>query len=210
MKDEMVEILTIGHSTLSYERFLSLLHQAGVSAVADVRTVPYSRHFPHYNRDVLRDELRRDEIAYVYLGEELGGRPRDRRFFRDGVADYEKMARTDLFSKGLDRVVDGAKKYRIAMMCSEHNPFDCHRCLLVGRALRERGVTVRHIMSNGQIVEQKEIEAKLMDLSGKNNDDLFEPMEKRLAAAYLDRASKVAFAERNEDAETAATVEWRL
>lgn len=207
MADEAVEVLTIGHSTLSYEGFLSLLHRAGVTAVADVRTAPYSRYFPHFNRDVLRDELRRDKIAYVFLGEELGGRPKDRRLFRDGVADYEKMARSDVFSKGLERVVDGSKKHRVAMMCSEQNPIDCHRCLLVGRALRERGVTVRHIMSSGEIVGQEEIEAELMELSGKSDDDLFEPFETRLAAAYLDRASKVAFAARKTDAETTAFVE---
>src|SRR5579872_6567480 len=119
LADTVVEVLTIGHSTLPYERFLALLRQASVTAVADVRTAPFSRHFPHFNSDVLRDELRHDNIAYVFLGKELGGRPKDKRFFCDGVADYEKMAETEEFERGLDRVIEGAKKYRIAMMCSE-------------------------------------------------------------------------------------------
>jgi uncharacterized protein (DUF488 family) len=117
-----VEVFTIGHSTLSYEKFLELLRVASVTAVADVRTAPYSRHFPHFNRDALRSELRLDNIAYVFLGDELGGRPKDKQFFCEGVADYEKMALTASFAKGLRRVIDGAKKYRIAMMCSEHDP----------------------------------------------------------------------------------------
>jgi len=202
-----VEILTIGHSTLPYERFLSLLRQASITAIADVRTAPFSRHFPHFNRDVLRNELRQDDIAYVFLGEELGGRPKGKRFFCDGVADYEQMAKTEAFTRGLDRVIGGAKKYRIAMMCSEHDPMDCHRCLLVGRALHERGASVLHILSGGQIVDHRQIEDKLMEMSGKNDIDLFEPPAKRLAAAYRERAMKVAFSERQNDARKVAVAE---
>ncbi len=202
-----VEVLTIGHSTLPYERFLALLRKAAVTAVADVRTSPFSRHFPHFNRDVLRDELRQDSIAYVFLGEELGGRPKDKRFFCDGVADYEKMAETEEFARGLDRVIEGAKKYRIAMMCSEHDPLDCHRCLLVGRALRARGIAVRHILTGGNTIDHPQIEAKLMEMSGKSDIDLFDPATKRLAAAYRDRAMKVAFSEQPDNAEKTAAVE---
>ena len=108
-------------------------------AVADVRSSPYSRHSPHFSRDELRAELRSEGISYVFLGNELGGRPKDRRFYCEGVADYEKMAQTPEFKTGLDRVIEGARKYRIALMCSEHDPLDCHRCLLVGRALAQRG-----------------------------------------------------------------------
>lgn len=192
-----VEVLTIGHSTLDYPRFLALLRQASVTAVADVRTAPFSRHFPHFNRDILREELRLDGIAYAFLGSELGGRPKDKRFYCDGVADYEEMARTDDFRRGLDRVLEGAKSYRIAMMCSEHDPLDCHRCLLVGRALHERGVAVRHILGSGRLMGHDAIEARLLELSGRSDSDFFDPPEKRLAAAYRDRAMKVAFAERS-------------
>jgi len=200
LADAAVEVLTIGHSTLPYERFLALLRQASVTAIADVRTAPFSRHFPHFNRDSLRNELRSDDVAYVFLGEELGGRPKGERFFCNGVADYEKMAKTDIFARGLKRVIEGAKKYRIAMMCSEHDPLDCHRCLLVGRALQEWGVTVRHILGSGEIVDHRQVEDKLMEMSGKSDIDLFEPPAKRLAAAYRDRAMKVAFSERTDNA----------
>jgi uncharacterized protein (DUF488 family) len=199
--DRAVEVLTIGHSNLSYEGFLTLLRRVSVTAIADVRTSPYSRHSPHFNRDLLREELRQDNVAYVFLGEELGGRPKERRFFTDSVANYEKMAETEDFACGLDRVVEGAKKYRIALMCSEHDPLDCHRCLLVGRALQGRGVTVRHILNNGRVIHQRAIEEKLMEKSHKNDIDLFESPEKRLAAAYRDQAAKVAFVERTTDSQ---------
>jgi uncharacterized protein (DUF488 family) len=188
-----IKVLTIGHSTLSYEQFLSLLRKAGVTAVADVRSSPYSRHFPHFNRETLHSELRADGIAYVFLGDELGGRPKDPRFFCDGIADYERMATAPSFKEGLDRVVEGTSRFRIALMCSEHDPLDCHRCLLVGRALTERKIPVGHILSNGKQITHHEIEERLLSMAGREVDDLFAPREERLTTAYRDRARKVAF-----------------
>jgi uncharacterized protein (DUF488 family) len=196
---EVAAVLTIGHSTLPYERFLELLRRANVTAVADVRTAPYSRQFPQFNREILSNELRADGIAYVFLGKELGGRPSQRQFYCDGVADYERMSGTTEFGKGLERVLDGAKKYRIALMCSERDPLDCHRCLLVGRALAHRGVRVSHILGDGQVVSHAEIEDRLLELSGRSTGDLFAPDSERLAAAYRERARKVAFNEPQPD-----------
>jgi uncharacterized protein (DUF488 family) len=192
---DALTVFTIGHSTHSPERFVALLRGANVTAVADVRTSPYSRHYPHFNRDDLREELRLDGISYVFLGKELGGRPRERRFYCEGAADYEKMAQAPEFSKGLDRVIEGARKYRIALLCSERDPLDCHRCLLVGRILAQRGVRVNHILDDGNIVSHSEIEDALLRLSGRDTADLFAPPSERLAAAYRERARKVAFAE---------------
>src|SRR5215467_9032812 len=175
------EVLTIGHSTHSWERFVALLHSANVTAIADVRTSPYSRHSPQFSRDTLRAQLQLDGISYVFLGKELGGRPSGHRFYCDGIADYEKMAQTPEFSKGLDRIIEGAKKYRVALMCSERDPLDCHRCLLVGRALAQRGVRVTHILDDGNVVSHTEIEDTLLRLSGRESDDFFAPRSERLA-----------------------------
>lgn len=147
--DKAVEVLTIGHSTQSGGSFVQLLRQAGVTAVADVRSVPFSRHVPHFNRETLKEMLGAEKIAYVYLGDVLGGRPKAREPFSDGVADYEKMARSESFNQGVDRVIEGARTHRIALMCAERDPLDCHRCLLIGRTLKERGVSVRHIQGPG-------------------------------------------------------------
>jgi uncharacterized protein (DUF488 family) len=199
MSPETTDVFTIGHSTHSWERFVALLRSAKVTAVADVRTTPYSRHYPHFNRDDLREELRSDGISYVFLGKELGGRPSERKFYCEGVADYEKMAQASEFSRGLDRVIEGAKKYRVALMCSECDPLDCHRCLLVSRALIQRGVRVNHILDDGSIVSHAKIEETLLGLSGRNTDDFFAPLSERLAAAYRERSRKVAFAEPQPD-----------
>ncbi|WP_410052548.1 DUF488 family protein [Bradyrhizobium sp. SZCCHNRI1003] len=202
MSSGTTEVLTIGHSTHSWARFIALLRQAHVTAIADVRSTPYSRYFPHFNRDELSAELRRDGISYVFLGKELGGRPNEHRFYCEGVADYESMAGTPDFTVGLDRVINGARKYRIALMCSERDPLDCHRCLLVGRALSQRGVRVSHVLDDGCIVAHAAIEDRLLKLSGWNADDLFAPRPERLAAAYRERARKVAFAEPRADRAT--------
>jgi uncharacterized protein (DUF488 family) len=188
-------ILTIGHSSHSWERFASLLRGAAVTAVADVRSAPYSRRMPHFNRDELRLLLRDEGISYRYFGRELGGRPADAACYVNGVADYERMAQSPSFRSGLQSVIEATARHRIALMCSEHDPLDCHRCLLVGRALSETGVNVGHILNTGEVVAQGEIEKKLLAMSNRDNTDFFVPPAEQLAAAYRDRSLKVAYAE---------------
>lgn len=189
------EILTIGHSNHSPEHFLALLRGAGVTAVADVRSAPYSRHMPHFSREPLAALLRKAGVAYVFLGRELGGRPDSRALYSNGSADYERMACTEAFRRGLDRVMDGARRHRIALMCSEQDPLDCHRCLLVARRLRERGHRVGHILADGRIEPHEESEARLLAAVRMDANDLFASREERLADAYRTRGRKVAFAE---------------
>lgn len=199
-----IEVLSIGHSNLSYELFLSLLRNAGVTAIADVRSTPHSRHFPHFNQASLQPELKADGVAYVYLGEELGGRPKDSAYFLNGVANYERMINAPMFSIGVDRVITGASAYCIALMCSEHNPLDCHRCLLVGRALKGRGVNVRHILAGGRQLTQNQVEQHLLSAAKKGDDDMFASYNERLATAYRLRAQQVAFASDRFDHKPAA------
>lgn len=197
MQDTEITVWTVGHSTHPYARFLELLRAASITAVADVRTAPFSRHFPQFNKDALQTELRMYGIAYSFLGQELGGRPTGSQYYCDGVADYERMARSPDFARGLQRVLDGARKYRIALMCSEHDPLDCHRCLLVSRALAARGAAVKHILADGAIADHREIEERLLKSEGRHSDDLFLSPEERLVEAYRKRARKVAYAEQS-------------
>ena len=145
------DIYSIGHSTHSQERFSALLRQAGVNAIADVRSSPFSRHYPHFSQNELKYWLEQSNVFYVFLGKELGGRPSNPALFSNGVADYEAMAATQSFADGLERLIKGAENHCIAMMCSEHDPLDCHRCLLVGRALAAENIPVNHILSNGKL-----------------------------------------------------------
>src|SRR5262249_3509026 len=126
------DLLTIGHSNLTADRFVALLKDAGVTAVADVRSVPFSRWCPWFSGKALAERLASEAIAYIAVGAPLGGRPRAPRLYRDGVADYEAMAATAEFSAGLERVADEMARHRVCLLCAEREPLDCHRCLLVG------------------------------------------------------------------------------
>ncbi len=190
-------ILTIGHSKHTLPRFIALLQGAHVTAVADVRSAPVSRFSPHFNKDRLAASLAQFGMAYVFLGKELGGRPELPDLFTGGVADYEKMAALPSFRSGLERLIAGAEGHRIAVMCAEADPLDCHRCLLVGRALAGEGVELGHILASGEVVSQAEIEDRLLDLAGLADGDLLAASrDERLAAAYRARAGKAAYAER--------------
>lgn len=191
-----VEVLTIGHSTQSLADFLQLLRQAEVTALADIRSQPYSRRVPQFNRETLKESLGDAKIAYVYLGDQLGGRPSTPELYSGGVADYEKMARAQGFTQGLDRVIEGARSHRIALMCAERDPLDCHRCQLVGRALKERGVDVRHIIGPGETIRQQDIEELLLAMADQSHTDLFTPRQDQIANAYRHRARRAAYSEK--------------
>jgi uncharacterized protein (DUF488 family) len=178
-------VFTIGTSNHPWEAFERLLIQADIKAVADVRSIPTSR-LPHFNRTTLNAHLNVSGIAYVFLGTELGGRPKD-----GGVAGYEQMAATAVFAQGIEQVKQLAASTRLALMCAEHEPLTCHRCLLVGRHLTERGVRVAHILRDGTIEPNAATEDRLLALTRHADDDLLTSREDRLAAAYRAQALKI-------------------
>jgi uncharacterized protein (DUF488 family) len=184
-------LLTIGHSNLSADRFMALLTSAGVTAVADVRSIPFSRWCPWFSAKALAQRLAGEGIAYIALGEQLGGRPRDPKLYRNGVADYEAMAARPEFVAGLERVVDEIARHRVCLLCAERKPLDCHRCLLVGRALAERGLMLGHIRADGTIEPHAGTEDRLLALAG-DEADLFRGRAENLAHAYRRRAQAVA------------------
>jgi uncharacterized protein (DUF488 family) len=119
--------------------------------VADVRSSPYSRYSQAYNREVLQAWLKSAGISYVFLGDELGARSKDPGCYRDGKVQYSRLAATAPFRQGLERVEAGALRFRLALMCAEKEPLDCHRTILVARELVRRGVAVLHILESGEV-----------------------------------------------------------
>ena len=144
-------IYTIGHSIHHIDSFISLLQKHGIDAIADVRSVPYSRRNPQYNRETLNEKLREQGIAYVYLGKELGGRSDDPGCYENGRVSYRLLAKTPLFRSGIKRLLEGSIRNRIALMCAEKDPLHCHRSILVARELVEIGVDIEHILDNGHL-----------------------------------------------------------
>jgi uncharacterized protein (DUF488 family) len=187
------DLFTIGHSNHPIERFIELLRDAGITAIADVRSTPASRRYPWFNQARLATRLADKGIAYVPLGDALGGRPRDPRLYRDdGVADYAAMASTDEFRAGLDRVAEGTRRYRVCLMCAEREPLDCHRCLLVARALKTRGFAIGHLLADGTIEPHAQTEGRLLALAG-GPSDLFADRDQQMEAAYTRRAGTHAY-----------------
>jgi uncharacterized protein (DUF488 family) len=187
------DLFSIGHSNIPADRFVALLRDAGVTAVADVRSTLYSRVFPWFSRKPLEKCLAAAGIAYVSYGCSLGGRPRGQNLYRDGVVDYDAMARSAEFQDGLEGLQSDAGGRRVCLMCAEREPLDCHRCLLVARALSERGLTVGHILHDGTIEAHAAAEQRLMDWSAAGDDLFVTGQTQRLAAAYQRRARAVAF-----------------
>lgn len=151
-------IWTVGHSNHSPDRLVELLRLGEIEYLADVRSYPYSRFAPHFNREELEMLVRSAGISYVFMGEELGGRPqKDEQYDSDGHALYNKMAAEPAFATGIERLVMGAKNHRLAIMCSCGKPDECHRRLLVGKVLTERGIELVHILPSGELRTEQEV-----------------------------------------------------
>jgi uncharacterized protein (DUF488 family) len=193
-------LYTIGHSNHPIESFLALLAGAGITALADVRSAPYSRRLPQFGREALRRSLTEAGIAYVFLGDKLGARPADPACYRDGVADYGLIAATPGFAEGIGRLLDGARRHRICVMCAEKEPLDCHRTILVARALRARGARIRHILADGTIEEAEATDRRLLAATGQDTGDLFSLAADPVDLAYASRGQAIAFRGEAEDA----------
>src|ERR1043166_2830708 len=144
--------MTIGHSPHPIERFVALLVQHGVALVADVRSVPYSRRNPAYNRESLDASLARADIVYRFLGRELGAKAADPAFYQGGRVQCRRLAASAVFQEGLARVLEASRTHRLALLCAEKEPLACHRMLLVARELEARGVAGGHIQDRKSVV----------------------------------------------------------
>ncbi len=148
---ETLTIYSVGHSNHPIETFVTLLKDHTIQCLVDVRSSPYSRYVTHFNRADLKDTVERQGIRYVYLGDELGGRPPGDEFYdAEGYVLYYRAARAPFFLRGLERLKDEAAQHRTAIMCSEEDPTNCHRRLLIARVIERQGARVIHIRADGR------------------------------------------------------------
>src|SRR5262249_14788514 len=196
-------LFSIGHSNHTTDAFLCLLQEAHVSAVADVRSRPFSARFPQFNRPELESALRDHDIDYVFLGDVLGGRPEKRSLYTpDGRVDYERVRATLPFRRGVDHLLEGCATYRVAMLCAEEDPLDCHRGLMIAPALAERGRVIVHLRGDGTVETDAELERRLLAETGVGAgilDGLFASTvsdterKELMAEAYREMARRKAF-----------------
>jgi uncharacterized protein (DUF488 family) len=186
-------IHTIGHSNHPIDRFLDLLGIHQITVLADVRSMPYSRRNPQFNREALKKSLAERGIRYVFLGEELGARSKDPACYSEGRVVYARLAETDLFQQGLHRLEEGAKEYRVAMACAEKDPLDCHRTILVTRQLVADGFNVAHILETGALEPHEATMARLRQRLGIPESDMFHSGAQLDDTAYDLQEQRVAY-----------------
>jgi uncharacterized protein (DUF488 family) len=188
-----MNIYTIGHSNHPLEKLLSLLEQHSITAIADVRSTPYSRRNPQFNSKPLAAALEAKGIAYVSLGKELGARSEDPSCYEAGRVQYRRLAQTDLFRQGIERVLAGTQRYRIALMCAEKEPLNCHRTLLVSRALEATGASIVHILADGSVEPNYDTMLRLVKKTGLAKDDLFADHAHLVEEACAIHEQKIAY-----------------
>ncbi len=164
-------LYTIGYGSRTIDQFIQVLKSRQIASVIDVRSAPYSRFKPEFSKEALEVALRGRGIGYEFLGNLLGGQPKDPDCYVDGKVDYQKVRATPFFEAGLQRLrVAQARPLRAALMCSEGRPEDCHRCKLIGEALASIGIPVQHIDEDGKLRSQTEVIDRLtggqLDLFG--------------------------------------------
>lgn len=177
-----MQLYTIGHSTYPVEHFLELLQKYHVDYVIDVRSTPYSRYASQYNSDQLKNSLKTAGIEYYHMKNSFGARQEDRQYYHDeGYLDFERFRASDVFVKGMKNVEKGLEKYNIALMCTEKNPIDCHRAIMVGRGFELDGIDVKHILHDGTLLSQEALNEQLLERYFPNSGQmsLFDLMEER-------------------------------
>lgn len=189
----MKEIFTIGYSTYSLESFLRILEEYSINAIADVRSIPYSKFKPDFNRDFLKGNLRKKKVAYGFLGDNCGARINAPECYIDGKADYHLIAKHPTFREGINRLLNGINNYRIALMCAEADPINCHRTILVCRNLRFSDIRIKHILKDGSVEDHKKTEKRLMNLFNLYQPNLFKTESERLEDAYDLQGEKIAY-----------------
>ncbi len=169
-------LYTIGHSNHELEAFVALLRQHGIQVLADVRSQPYSAYTSHFNREALQSAVVSAGLKYVFMGDQLGGRPNGEQFYDPaGHVLYYRVADSPNFLDGIQRLLKGIQDYRVAIMCSEEDPGICHRFLLVTRVLEECGVEIRHIRGDGTMESESTVCANSKDT--RHQPVLFAEME---------------------------------
>ena len=182
-------LFSIGYATKTYDVFLEQLVGYGINAVADVRSVPYSKAFEDYRQEKLMLSLPAAGINYVFMGEELGPRSADPAHYdATGQVQFDRLKESELFNRGVERLKQGLEKdYRIALMCAEKDPANGHRSLLIGYYLaREHELELNHICHAGNLETQQELERRLVDLEGCSTD-MFSDAEQLQELAYQQR-----------------------
>jgi uncharacterized protein (DUF488 family) len=185
-------IYTIGHSNYESDKLIKLLSSHAIEVIADVRQHPYSKYVPQFNKENIERTLSNANIKYVFMGDLLGARPQDINCYTDNRVDFAKLSKASFFQEGISRLLNGSKKYRIALMCAEKDPVTCHRTILVSRELLKNNIKILHILDDSTIEDNETTEKRLLKIHKLENYELFRSDEERLVDAYDRQGKKMA------------------
>jgi uncharacterized protein (DUF488 family) len=185
-------LFTIGHSSHALGEFLHLLELHQIGVIADVRSQPYSRRYPHFSKRALEPSLAGAGVSYIFLGRELGARRNERECYVNGTVSFDLVALSPLFASGLARLQEEILEHRVALLCAEKDPLDCHRTILVARHAASFA-KISHILAGGTLESHKETERRLLERYAWNDPDMFCSRENQLAKAYARREAEIAW-----------------
>ena len=194
-------IYTIGYSCFTIDSFISLLKKHQITAIADVRSMPYSQFKPEFNREALINYLRKENLVYVFLGDHCGARIDAPECYVNRRADYKLISKHAKFQEGMARLNKGMQKYKIALLCAEKDPITCHRTILICRNLRSIDIQILHLWDDGTVEEHRAAEKRLMKLYGLDQPALYLTKAQSLEEAYNLQGEKIAYSENNENNE---------
>lgn len=169
-----MDIYTIGHSNYPVEKLISMLRHYGINCVVDIRGIPYSKYNIQYNKETIAKTLKAAGFLYIYMAKEFAAN-RDNKisYNEEGYSDFEKVITEKEFLNGIERLKIGIKKeYNIALLGAMQDPIRCHRSILVGRALRQNGFNVNHILDDCTLASQENIEENLLNKYFSNRNQL--------------------------------------
>ncbi|WP_288221743.1 DUF488 family protein [uncultured Clostridium sp.] len=160
-----MDIYTIGHSNYSMEKLIQMLRYYNIDTVVDIRGTPYSKYNVHFDKERIKYSLTKAGFIYIYMAKELAAKRINKiSYNEEGYSDFEKVVQEEDFIKGIERLKDGCNKgYRIALLGAMQDPIRCHRSILVGRALKEAGFNVMHILDDLSIKNQDYIDERVLD-----------------------------------------------
>jgi uncharacterized protein (DUF488 family) len=198
----MNDIYTFGYSTHTFIELVNSIKNNNIDVAVDVRSVPYSKYTPQFNKESVKEGLLKEKIHYLHFGDEFGARRIEKEAYTNGKVDFQKVIKLPKFLKGIERINNGLEKnYHIVLLCTEKEPIDCHRFLLVSKVLKDLlHINIHHILFDGNIIEQNEVELKMIKQLNLHNS-LFENNKDNLEKAYKIFGNKIVYQEMEIDNE---------
>lgn len=160
-----IEIYTLGHSNYPFDKFIEILKKYNINCVVDTRSIPYSKYNTQYNKEFFHAALKKLGYTYIYMADEFGDKRKNKiSYNEEGYADFDKVVLEDDFKKGIERLKVGcSKNYKIVLLGAMQEPIRCHRAILLGKELIKHGFDIKHIMHEGDLKTQDELEEQLLE-----------------------------------------------